>query len=99
MANGKAGAPKGNTNGSKNKIWSDALKLELSGTRNEAKLRKLAKSLIEMAEDGNMQAMKEIGDRLEGKAAQSVDVTITDTTHEEALDMLDNDSPASHATH
>ena len=99
MANGKAGAPKGNTNGSKNKIWSDALKLELAGNRNAGKLRKLAKALIEEALDGNIQAMKELGDRLEGKPAQAIDMNITDTTHEDALDMLDNDSPASHATH
>jgi len=85
------GAPKGNNNGGKNKIWSDALRLELAGTRNAAKLRRLAKKLIEQAEDGNMQAMKEIGDRLEGKPNQSIDVAVTEITHEEALDMLDNE--------
>jgi len=66
-------APKGNNNAGKNKIWSDALRKELTGNQNAAKLRKLAKSLITMAEDGNIQAMKEIGDRIEGKPAQVIE--------------------------
>jgi len=68
------GAPKGNTNNIKTKIWSDAIRLELAGNKNASKLRKLAKALIVQAEGGNMQAMKEMGDRLEGKPAQALEV-------------------------
>ena len=71
-------APQGNQNAKKAKIWSDALRKELDGNQNAAKLRKLARKLIEMAEEGNIQAMKEIGDRLEGKPAQAIEGTGTD---------------------
>ncbi len=71
----KGGAPQGNKNGSKNKLWSDAIRRELSGKVNEKKLKKLAKSLIKEAEQGNMQAMKEMGDRIEGKPAQAMEVS------------------------
>ena len=33
---------------------------------------KLATKLVDMALDGNIQAIKEIGDRLEGRTSQSV---------------------------
>lgn len=71
----KSGAQLNNNNAGKNKIWSDAIRRELSGKTNEKKLRKLAKKLIKDAEEGNMQAMKEMGDRLEGKPAQSMEVS------------------------
>ena len=65
----KAGAPKGNNNATKTKIWSDAIrKAILSGKR----LDTLAEKLIEAALAGDMQAMKEIGDRLEGKPVQQI---------------------------
>jgi ribosomal protein L17 len=38
------------------------------------KLRRIADKLLAMAEDGDIQAMKEVGDRLDGKPAQSVAV-------------------------
>jgi len=67
------GAPLGNNNATKNKPWRDALEKELTGNKNAAKLRKLARKMIEEAEEGNMQALKEIGDRLDGKPAQSIE--------------------------
>lgn len=83
-------APQGNNNATKNKAWSDALRRELEGNQNADKLKKMAKKLVALAtEEGNMQAFKEIGDRLEGKPMQSMDIAITDMTHEEALDLLD----------
>lgn len=72
------GAPQGNTNNSKGKAWSDALRRALTGERNAEKLAKLADKLIEEAMDGNMTAMKEIGDRLEGKPAQGIEGPGTD---------------------
>jgi hypothetical protein len=101
MANGKPGAPKGNKNNAKGKLWSDALRLELAGNVNAKKLRKIAQKVIEMATEGDMQAIREIGDRLEGKPSQSIDMTVTEMSHEEALDLLDQDidESASHTTH
>lgn len=69
----KAGAPLGNNNGAKNKPWREAIEKELTGNKNAKKLRKLAVALIEQAEQGNMQAIKELGDRLDGKPAQATE--------------------------
>jgi len=70
-------APQGNTNATKNKAWTDALRRELEGNQNADKLKRMAQKLVSLAvEEGNMQAFKEIGDRLEGKPAQAIDATI-----------------------
>ena len=71
----KSGGQPGNDNGSKNKPWREAIEKELTGNANAKKLRGIAKALIEQANDGNMQAIKELGDRLDGKAAQSTEIT------------------------
>jgi hypothetical protein len=65
----KGGAPVGNNNANKNKYWSDALRKHI--TQNDH-LPALAKVLVDKALDGDMTAIKEIGDRLEGKPNQSV---------------------------
>jgi len=39
-------------------------------------LHKLADVLLKQGEDGNIQALKEIGDRIDGKAHQSTDIQI-----------------------
>jgi len=77
MADGKAGAPKGNNNASKGKSWAEAirravLKRDAEGKR---KLYKLAEKLVEEGLDGDLIAIKEIGDRLDGKPAQVVQRT------------------------
>lgn len=64
-----AGAPQGNKNAAKAKLWSDALRKEIVQGDN---LPKLARALIQKAFDGDVSALKEIGDRLEGKAAQAI---------------------------
>ena len=69
-------APLGNTNGSKsNRIWADALRKELAGNKNAKALRDLARVLIAEAEGGNLQALKEIGDRLDGKPKQQTEIS------------------------
>lgn len=70
-----AGAPQGNNNATKNKPWRDALNRELTGTKNADKLKKIAIKVFELAAEGDMQAIKEIGDRLDGKAVQSIEGT------------------------
>lgn len=64
------GAPVGNDNAKKNKIWSEALRKYI--TQNPKALAAAAQALITKAQDGDISAIKELGDRLEGKAVQQV---------------------------
>lgn len=73
MANGKPGAPVGNRNGAKNKPWEAALTRH--ALQNPEKLARLAEKIFAMALDGDVQAMKELGDRLDGKALQRAEIT------------------------
>jgi hypothetical protein len=66
----KRGAPVGNTNAVKPKVWSDALRKAIVQGQN---LDLLAHALVEKALAGDITALKELGDRLEGKATQQVD--------------------------
>jgi hypothetical protein len=66
-------APQGNDNAKKAKVWSDALRKYI--TQNPKDLEAAAKALIAKAKDGDVSAIKELGDRLEGKAMQSVAVS------------------------
>lgn len=66
------GAPIGNDNNKKNLYWSDALRKHV--TQNPNDLLAAAKALFDKAKDGDVTAMKEIGDRLEGKPKQQVDI-------------------------
>jgi hypothetical protein len=74
MATTKAtlGAPKGNQNAVKPKIWSDALRKELIQGDH---LSKLAQALILKALEGDISALRELGDRIEGKPTQSIEQT------------------------
>lgn len=65
------GAPIGNQNAKKNKLWADALNRALLAEDGK-KLRALADKLIARAEEGDVTALKEIGDRLDGKPAQAI---------------------------
>lgn len=73
------GAPLGNKNATKNKVWYEALNRALLANDGQ-KLRALADKLIEEAEKGDVQALKEIGDRIDGKPSQPIehsgDVTV-----------------------
>lgn len=71
----KGGAPLGNNNAAKNKPWADALHKELTGNKNAKVLRNLARIMIAEAEGGNMAALKEIGDRLDGKPKQQTEIS------------------------
>lgn len=78
MSQSGAGAPVGNQNGKRGKAWADAVRRAIrekyEGEDYEAKLAQLAKKLIEAADAGDMSALKEVGDRLDGKPSQSIDV-------------------------
>jgi len=69
------------------KRWRDALILATTRTDAEGRtmLAKIAQKCVEAAVEGDMQAIKETGDRIDGKAPQSLDVT---TTHERAVSEL-----------
>lgn len=70
-----AGAPLGNTNAARGRVWRDAIDRALqkrSKVRQVEALDELAEKLIERAEGGDITALKELGDRLEGKPAQQV---------------------------
>lgn len=65
-------APKGNTYSSKNnRLWADTLRraaVQGDGKR----LRKIAEALLDKAQEGDVGAIREIGDRLDGKVAQTI---------------------------
>jgi hypothetical protein len=56
------------------KPFRDALRMEIAALQDDRKgLRKVARKLIEMAEDGEIAAIKELADRADGKAVQMVE--------------------------
>lgn len=70
-------APLGNKNGAKGKTWADALRKALlqytddDVPRKEALFR-IATVVVKKALDGDSTAVREIGDRLDGKPAQTI---------------------------
>lgn len=71
------GAPTGNQNAAKAKVWQAAIKralAEKSRLDQKEALDDLALVLVAKAMDGDLGALKELGDRLDGKPAQALDV-------------------------
>ena len=67
-----AGAPEGNTNSNKNnRLWADTIRRALIQSDGE-RIRALAEALINKASEGDVSALKEIGDRIDGKSAQAL---------------------------
>jgi|ERR1041384_4839141 hypothetical protein len=70
------GGQPGNQNGKNKKIWSDAIKRALEkiqagyGTEGVKMLDVAAEALVRKAIEGDVTALKELGDRIEGKAVQ-----------------------------
>ncbi len=57
----------------RDKPFRDALRMEIADAGGDFKrLRRIAVALLEKAESGDVQAIKEIGDRLDGKVAQAI---------------------------
>lgn len=64
------GAPLGNKNGRKeNRVWGDEIR---KAVKQRKGLRKLAEALLDKAEAGDIAALKEFGDRFDGKVAQQI---------------------------
>lgn len=78
------------TNKGKDKPWADALRLVVFRDNPEGKRRLLAiaEKCAAAAEEGDMQAIKEIGDRLDGKPAQESTVHVN---HAVAAELSDNE--------
>lgn len=56
------------------KPFRDALRMEISKAGSKAKsLRNIARKLIDMAEEGNMAAIRELADRTDGKVPMNVE--------------------------
>lgn len=72
-----AGAPVGNTNAHKGRRWRDAIDRALEkksrGEQQQA-LDECAAALIDKCLEGDMTALKELGDRLDGKSVQAVNL-------------------------
>ncbi len=69
-------APKRNQNAKNGKDWKDAIKYaikayESSDVKRGEALKSLAKKLITKGLDGDLPSIKEIGDRLDGRPAQT----------------------------
>jgi hypothetical protein len=68
-------APVGNQNAARGKMWKAAIEraLDARGAGDRlAALNELAEKLLARAEEGDMSALKELGDRLDGKSVQPI---------------------------
>lgn len=73
----KGGAPTGNQNGKKGKLFYDALRLALV-QEDRKSLRKITDKLIKAAEEGDAWAVKEIMDRMDGKPVNTTELSNTE---------------------
>ena len=73
----KGGAPEGNQNAKKGKLFYEQLRRILV-QNDHARLRKITDKFVKAAEDGEAWAIKEIMDRMDGKAIQQTEITGAD---------------------
>lgn len=75
-------AARGRPSGAKVKPWEDALRVaalredEISPGQLKTKLAQMAEKTVEMALGGDLGAIQEVANRLDGKAKETKDVTI-----------------------
>jgi len=72
-----AGAPSGNQNAARGRVWRKAIERALdrrsvSRTDGQKEIDALADRLLDLVSQGDLGALKEFGDRLEGKPAQAI---------------------------
>lgn len=80
MAN-RGGQP-GNNNATKNKPWHYAIQRALRKRSRSDQLEaldELAEAFLDAVKSGDIQAFRELGDRLDGKAIQQLDANVTGT--------------------
>jgi len=80
--NNKGGAPLGNQNAVQGRCWSDAVRRAAAraakgpkGEGNYTMMNRLADKLVKKAGKGDVPALKEFGDRVEGKVPQAIEGT------------------------
>ena len=64
----------GNRNASKDKLWEGAVRRAILADDGK-RLRAIAERLLDKAAEGDVAAIKEVGDRLDGKPKQSMEHT------------------------
>lgn len=72
------GAPAGNQNGAKGRAWSEAVKRairEKYGKEWDEALKDLARKLVDAADGGDLQALREVGDRIDGRPKQQTELS------------------------
>lgn len=75
------GAPLGNTNGARGYRWREAINRALDKRSRAAQaeaIDELAEKLLSLCDEGDLGALRELGDRLDGKPKQMVDVGTSD---------------------
>jgi len=71
----KVGGQPGNTNSSKNnRIWANTIR-KLAIQEDYKRIHAIAEKLFEKAAEGDLGAIKEVGDRLDGKAVATQELT------------------------
>ena len=77
------GAPAGNTNATKNKVWRDAIRRQVAQFKDKDRgikmgqvLNAIAKKVFDMGLDGDEFAIREIGNRLDGKPVQVQEIEV-----------------------
>jgi len=74
----RVGAPVGNTNSNKNnRIWANTIR-KLAIQEDYKRIHAIAEKLFENAQEGDLGAIKEIGDRLDGKSIATQEITGAD---------------------
>jgi len=71
----KVGGQPGNTNSSKNnRLWANTIRRAV--IQDDAnRLRRIAEALLDKAADGDISAIKELGDRLDGKSVSTTELS------------------------
>ena len=67
-------APLGNKNAVKNRPWADAINRAVLANDGQ-RLRTIAEKLLVLAEAGDVSALRELGDRLDGKPKQQIEAS------------------------
>ena len=106
--NGPQLVPRNPRGQQRDKIYREALRLELADMSERVdlkKLRQIARAHIEKAASGDMQAIRELADRLDGRPAQTLEHNPADSepitkvvneivhVHETVDDILASDEP------
>ena len=89
---GQSGNPAGKKPGTlKERPYRDALRMEIAAADDFKGLRAIARAHLEKARSGDMAAIKELADRIDGKPTQESSLTLQ---HKPATEMTDEELTA-----